>query len=107
MYRTLPVITENNILQGEARHLRFASRSALSGLIYPIMTGVLCYNIIPYIYHIYQVQTNMTVVRERHKNVSTFVNAIGVYTVHSDYMIGIDLFRLEIESDKKCLCKCG
>jgi hypothetical protein len=25
-------------------------------------------------------------------------------TVHSDCMVGIDLFRLEIESDQKCPC---
>ena len=50
MYRTSPVIVENKPLQGEARQLRYASVGvmfALSGLIFPIMTGVLY--IIPYI----------------------------------------------------------
>ena len=43
-------------------------------------------------------------VRETYKRtLTTFVNAI--YTVHSDHMRGIDLFRLEIESDQKCPCK--
>ena len=51
MYRTSPVIVENKPLQGEARRLRCASACVLfvlSGLIFPIMTGVLY--IIPYIY---------------------------------------------------------
>ena len=46
MYRT-PVLIENKPRQGEARALRFSVLFALSGLIFPIMTGLLY--IIPYI----------------------------------------------------------
>ena len=47
MYRTSPVIIENKPLQGEAGPV-LSGLFALSGLIFPIMTGVLY--IIPYIW---------------------------------------------------------
>ena len=78
MYRTSPVIIEKNTLQGEARHLRFASRPGSPWLIYPIMTCVLCYNIIPYIYHISPDQHNGCVREIYERKLTTFVNAIGL-----------------------------
>ena len=86
MYRTLPVIIENNTLQGEARDLCF-----VSGFIFPIMTGVL--------YNIIQDQDNGCARETYKRTLTTFVNAL--YTIHSDCTIGLDLFRLEIESDQK------
>ena len=63
------------------------------------MTGVL--------YNIIQDQDNGCARETYKRKHTTFVNAKGLYTVHSDSMIGIDLFRLEIESDQKCPCKRG
>ena len=56
---------------------------------FPIMTGVL-YNIIP----ISPDQHNGVAKDTYGCSLPPFVNAI--YTVYSDYMIGIDLFQVEI-----------
>jgi hypothetical protein len=94
MYRTSPSLLK--IIPFRAKQ----GTSALHrGPVCPVgayLPGVLYCNFIPYKYRISPDQHNSCARETYERNLATFVNAIGLYTVHSDCMIGIDLFRLEI-----------